>query len=291
MAPLRSVFALLLFAITAGVVFGQTAISVSDSNGWNAWITADGITPAADPRSDRQTGQGADDFVGDSTYYVMQQKAGTISGVDSIAFRARMDVFDSKGFGGNLILGIDLDGNGTMDLMLKMTDSKGTQTVTFASPGAGTNSSPSTTTWGSWLGASTLTASNYSYLQANDGMAFGGTDDAWVSFGLAFSTLENAVRTYAGAAFASFTMDYNTRLSFIAFTSVQGNSMNQDLLGTSGNLSSTMSFADLGAGTAPANAFGVVPEPATYVQFGVLVLAAGLVHHLRRKKRAAKNGA
>lgn len=105
----------------------QTTISVTDMTGWTPWMTA-GNAVMVDPAADQQTGQGQDDFVGDLTYYGFQQKAGKLVSDptnDYILYRARMAKHDSKGFGGNWELGMDLDGNGSVDLVMKMTDKKG----------------------------------------------------------------------------------------------------------------------------------------------------------------------
>ena len=275
---------LLSFAtlVACAALPAQTAISVTDATGWNAWTTGDG-TIMSDAAGDQQTGQGQDDFVGDGTYVGFMQKAGTIGGTDSIAWRVRMNKYDTKGFGGSLELGMDLDGDGSIELIMKATDKNG-QTLTFATPGTGANDGPSTTTWGSFVGSITLASSTYNYQQAADGSTFGGTADAFVTFAISFANLQNAIRTYAGTEFASYTMDYSTRISFIAFTTTQGNAINQDLFGTTGNLNSTSTFASLGAGTGPMNANGIVPEPSTYAQVGVFVLAGGLLAWRRARK-------
>lgn len=266
----------------------QVAISVTDTSGWTAWQRTDGLL-MTDPRGDQQTGQGQDDFVGDLTFAGFQQKAGTIGGADHVVFRTRMDKYDARGFGGNWELGMDLDGNGSVDLVMKLSDKNG-QTLTFATPGIGANNSPATTSWGSFVGSIALTSSTYNYQQATDGSAFGGTADAFVTFGISFANLQNAIRTYAGPAFSNFVVNYTTRIAFIAFTSTQGNAINQDLYGTSGNTTSTTTFASLGAATGPMDAYGVVPEPATYAQLGALLLAGGFVAWRRRRARAVPAG-
>lgn len=278
---------LILGCLLAWSLKGQTTISVTDTTGWTPWMTASNDV-MVDPAADQQTGQGQDDFVGDLTYYGFQQKAGKLTSDptnDYILYQARMAKYDSKGFGGNWELGMDLDGNGSVDLVMKMTDKKG-QTITFASPGTGANTSPSTTSWGTFAGTITLNANTYSYQNAtaiDSGLASTTTtDNAWVTFGISFTNLQTAIQTYA-AGFSTYTVDASTRISYIAFTSTQGNAINQDLYGTAGNLNSTVTFADLGAGTGPLSPSGVVPEPATYVQLGVLVFSGlGVVWWRRR---------
>jgi hypothetical protein len=272
----------LMALVCSSVANGQ--VSVTDTAGWNPWIKPDG-TWLADPVADQQTGQGADDFVGSATVAGFLQKAGVLGGADSFLFRARMDKYDSKGFGGNWINGMDLDGDGDVDFFMRMKDASGGVTLAFALPGTGLNISPNTTTIGSWTGSITLTATTYNYQQVTTDQ-FNATPDAYVTFGVSFANLQNAVQTYLGPtvpAFATYAVNYNTRISFIASTSTQGNALNQDLYGTSGNTSSTLTWAELGASTAFANPMGVIPEPATYLQIGVMLLTAGVVIWRRRK--------
>jgi hypothetical protein len=278
-------FAVVTACTAAMTLRAQVAINVTDTTGWNGWITP-GETLMTDPAGDQQTGQGQDDIVGDSTYAAIAQKAGTIGGVDSIAWQVRMNKYDTKGFGGNFELGLDLDGNGSVDVVMKMSDKNG-QTITFATVGAGANNSPSTTTWGSFTGSISLTGSTYNYQQAYDGSNFSGTGDAFVTFAISFANLQNAIRTYAAPAFSSFVVDYTTRISFIAFTSRQGNAINQDLFGTSGNANSSSTFAALDASTAQMTPYGIVPEPATYVQLAILLMVGSLLAYKRRRARPA----
>lgn len=265
-------------------------ISVTDTTGWNAWtnkLTGGIITDAP---SDQQTGQGQDDFVGNTTYAAFQQKAGQINGVDSIIFRARMDTYDTQhGFGGMLTLGLDLDGNGTLDLLVQADDKSQTKGVWFAQPGTGANDAPSTTTWGNFAGKITFNSSTYNYQQAGDGSTFNGTPDAFVTFAISFADLQNGIRTYAKGAFSNYTLTYASLISYIAFTTTQGNAINQDLLGVPKNYSTSTTYANLGALTPQISAWGQVPEPATYAQLGALLLAGGFVAW-RRRSRAASRG-
>lgn len=277
--------------LLVGVAKAQVAVSVTDTTGWNTWQKAD-LSYMSDATPDQQTGQGADDFASDPTYAGFYQKAGTIGGVDSLLFRARMDKYDGDdrwGNGGNLGIGMDVNGDGALDLIMMMSESSGnannrTRTLTWGDPGAGANTGPSTTSWTfpTQTAITLTTNSTYDVMQANDGSMLNATPDMFMSFAVSFANLQAAVRAYT--PFTTFTMTYDTRMSYIAFTSTQANSLNQDLFGTTGNTSSTLTWAELGAITGPANAWGVVPEPATYAQVGMFLLAAGLVAYRRRKR-------
>jgi len=273
-----------------GALQAQTAVNVTDTTGWNPWVTASN-TIMSDAYNDQQTGQGADDFVGDSTHAGFFQKAGTIGGVDHLLLRARMQKFDGAdqwGNGGNWGVGIDVQGDGSIDLVMMLSENSGnpnnrTRTITFGDPGAGANTGPSTTTWT----FPTQTAINltvnttYDVMQAGDGSTFGGNADAFVSFAVSFANLQAAIRAYTPET--SFTVNYTTRLSFISFTSTQNNSLNQDLFGTTGNTSSTQTWAQLGAMTGPMNSYGIVPEPSTYAQMAAMLGTASLLWWRRRR--------
>lgn len=280
----------------AALASAQTAVSVTDTTGWNAWAKAD-LSPLAEITTDQQTGQGADDFAADATTPGFYQKAGTIGGVDHLLFRARFDKYDGAdqwGNGGNFGIGMDVNGDGAVDLILMMSESSGkvsgrTRTLTWGDPGTGANTGPSTTTWTFPTQTATSLTVNQTYdaMQAPDSN-LNATPDMLLSFAVSFANLQAAVRAYT--PFTTFTMTYSTRISYIAFTSTQANSLNQDLYGTVGNTSSTLTWAELGAITGPANAWGVVPEPATYAQMGTFMLA-GLGLWWRRRRRAAEKAA
>lgn len=289
----RLLTALAFCGLIAADSLAQTAVSVLDTTGWNAWTKAD-FSVMADPRADQQTGQGADDFASDATYAAFFQKAGTIGGTDHLLFRARMDKYDGPdqwGNGGNFGIGMDVDGDGALDLIMMMTESSGnvnnrTRTITWGDPGTGANTGPSTTTWTfPTQTAITLTVNTtYDAVQAPDSN-IGANPDLLLSFAVSFANLQAAVRAYT--PLTSFTMTYDTRLSYIGFTTTQANALNQDLFGTTGNTSSTLTWAQLGTITGPSNAYGIVPEPATYAQMAALLLAGGVVAWRRRRAQRA----
>lgn len=244
--------------------------------------------------TDQQTGQGADDFAADATYAGFYQKAGTIGGADHLLFRARFDKFegtDRWGNGGNFGIGMDVNGDGALDLIMMMSESSGnvanrTRTLQWGDPGTGANTGPSTTTWSfpTQAAINLVTNTTYDVVQATDGSMLNGTADLFLSFAVSFANLQAAVRAYT--PLTSFTITYDTRMSYIGFTSTQANALNQDLFGTSGNTSATLTWAELGSITGPANAWGVVPEPATYAQVAVMLGVAGLVAFRRWKGQA-----
>jgi hypothetical protein len=294
--------------LAAPRVSAQGVISVADTTGWTAWTTGSGAI-MQDAPGDQQTGQGQDDFVGDATYAGFQQKAGTLNGADTVMFRARFNKYDGTnqwGNGGNFGLGMDLDGNGSVDLVMVMSEGSGnvnnrTRSITFATPGSGANDGPSTTSWTfptqtainltAYSGSNGTTA-NYFLTGASDGSNFSGTPDAWLTFGISFANLQNAIRTWAKAPtgqaanfWSTYNLTYNSTIAFIAYSTQQTNAINQDLFGTTGNTTATINFTQLGSITPPMDAYGRVPEPSTYAQLGALLFAAGVVAWRRRSKQ------
>lgn len=293
----KTIFAVAMLCVTTKAM-AQSAISVTDTTGWTTWKTASG-TMMTDTQNDQQTGQHTDDFVGDTTYAGMQQKAGTIGGTDYVLWRFRFDDYAGAdkfgGNGGNVGLGMDLNGDAAIDIVLMFTEGSGnvnnrSRTITFGTPGTGLNNSPSTTTW-SFASQTPITLTvntTYDLVATNDGYNFAGTQDSWLTFGISFSDLQNGIRTYAPAAFANFTMTYSTMISYVAFTSTQNNALNQDLFGAPKSaIGSTTTYADLGSITPPQDAYGKVPEPATYAQLAALLLVGGLIAYRRRQSAVA----
>jgi hypothetical protein len=293
----------------------QSVVSVADTTGWSPWKLPGG-NAITDVANDQQTGQKTDDFVGNSTTYAFQQKAGTIGGTNYILFRARMGDFQGVnqvgGNGMNLGVGFNLDNsvNGSIDLVMMMSKTNQTNAILqFGTPGTGANDGPSTTTW-TFATQTPVTLTLYNptsqnpttanfYVQsatAVDGVKLntGNTNvqDSWVTFGVTFATLQNAARTYSNnsASFSNFTVTYSTPLTMIGFTSTQANALNQDLAGVTGgigNSASTSSFATLGATTIATTVDPApVPEPSTFLMVPALLAPAVMV--LRRRRRLAE---
>ena len=112
--------------------------------------------------------------------------------------------------------------------------------------------SPSELTWGNEVNAAgsagasnNLTSSTYN--KTNAGV---------ITFALSYATLQQAIGTYAGAAFSSFVVDDLTHLNFVAFTDSSVDSggvpIDGDLFGaasTATTRSSAASFTSQGIGT------------------------------------------
>lgn len=253
-----------------------------------------------DPIWDQQTGQGADDFVGDGTggYYGFYYKFGQIAGVDSIVIRFRFNVLTtqqgSPKFTGNPRIGVDGNGDGSVDLYFGVSTGTGQSvSIDFQNP-TGTaidaNTSPNTSALGNNYGTIAGTASNFAYGPVTDGSVFlsgsqqnQATPDAFLTFAIPFTSLSNNLATNLNRGPFDQNLDY---LRFVAFTSTQGNAVNQDVYGITG-IGTTRYDAGGGFTDFYAASGRPIPEPATYLQFGVLFLGGvGVVWWRKRKARA-----
>lgn len=292
----------LLFIPAQG--FGQVA--VNDTTGWTTWVLPD-------VQADQQTGSGYDDLVGDGSTPMMQQKTGMLNGEDVVLFRVRLRVFSSENDwanGGNLGLGMDLDGDNALDLIgMFEQDSNANQAGStyfrWGTPGTDSNTSPSTTDYTNQA-ASEVTLTGYDgsnastatfwYSATTDTVDFGGEaggvgSDAWMTFAVSYANFNTGISTYASDAFdfdgvnSGFTFDSSTQIGYVLFTSQQSNAFNQDIGGVDGynaaiTFESMGAFVTVSADGSPAP----VPEPSTFAQLGGMLMA-GLVLQLRRRRR------
>lgn len=284
-------------------VGGLSAATVNVTDAVSTFSTLEAINGGilSDPTYDQQTGQGADDFVGDGAngYYGFYYKFGQISGVDSLVFRVRLNLLGlqqgTPKFTGNIRIGIDGDGDGSVDLYFGVSTGVGqVPEITFQNP-TGTavdaNTSPNTSALGTDYGAIASTASNYYYSEVTDGSAYYtnkvGTPntDAFLTFAISFSTF----KTYLEAQLSGVTITLDSYLRFLAFSSTQGNAVNQDVYGINGI--GTVRY-DLGGGFTNyySTSGKVIPEASTVAQAAAFVLS-GLGVVLWRRKRAVRSRA
>jgi hypothetical protein len=300
-------------------VQGVSQVAVNDTTGWTAW-------DLGDFNADQQTGSGYDDLVGDVTTPMMQQQTGMLNSEDVVLFRVRMRVFSAENDwanGGNLGLGMDLDGDNAVDLIgMFEQNSNHTQAgatyFTWGTPGTDLNDGPSTTDYVNQnspggdgfnvpltaydstanSGAGNADVATFWYSVTTEdwaGEAGGAGSDAWMTFAVSYDTFNTGIDTYSSAAFkttagfSTFDFDASTQIGYVLFTSQQSNSFNQDMGGFNGQPGATDTFASMGsivtvsAGGSPAP----VPEPSTFAQLGGMLLA-GLALQLRRRRRVAK---
>jgi PEP-CTERM motif len=255
-----------------------------------------------DPVYDQQTGQGDSDFVSSTNSGVANPgffiQYGQINGVDHIAFRIMLNEYKTTGNIVNIRFGFDGDYDGSADLFLGLSQQSNQYGLVFQATGTGTNTSPSTTTWGNAFyptgtsstlnsnsNALLVTAANFSNLAIGDGVAkdkAGGQGvvipenratyyPGWVTQTEQNATLADAMISYAipladiNLALAQVGKTYSVTpdrlMRWIAVTATQNNAVNQDAYGTDKNgfTSTYNSFIPL------MDAYGrPVPEPSSY---------------------------
>lgn len=294
------------FVCMVGSVAAQVTVSQTTLTGFSVPNGVNG-SPMTDPTYDQQTGQGADDYVGDGTggyygfYYAATQTDFGTGAENAMVFRFRLNAVASS-FTGNLRLGVDGNMDGKVDLYFGISTGQGqVPTIVFQNP-TGTapdaNTSPNTSALGTVYGSIATNTTNFSYIQAPDGSQYytnkvaQPNPDMWLTFALPFSTFASVLGTQTGT-----TIDWNfTYLAYVAFSSTQGNAVNQDVYGipklTSTNPTTGAQWGDLaynqgGGFTEYRSGSGrPVPEPATYLQLGALLAAGLLVHRWRLRNRA-----
>lgn len=278
-------------AVSLSGVFGAIPLN-SPTTDWYA-ITYPGAA-RTDYINDEQTGINESDLVGSAPGVTPVQTAFyfDFDGIQ-IGYRVRLDGDSNPpGYTGAIWVGMMLDGNDSVDLFAGVIRKGPTNQIGFYKPGTGANVSPSTTTIvdDSPLYSETISASNYLWTpvtvgpSGNDPVTGGtadisgdGNTDYFATWVLSFSALQTA------AASQGFTVTSSTPIRFVVGTSEQGNSMNQDLNGTSGNTTSTSTFASLGAVSPTVTAGGgVVPEPAT---LGMVAIALPIIFGASRRRR------
>jgi hypothetical protein len=249
-----------------------TAISLSgpSTTGWIA------LGANYDFTADQQTGIGAGDIVGNAAnlgFLTSFDNAGTSSLTDgNLGFRVRFDVAgNGNAFGRNLWVGIDANGNGSIDVFLGVNFQGSNDTIGVFSPGTGANTSPSTSTVGSTtvLLSPVSSPANYNYRPV-DFMTDGGDTndltptttgdpDYYVSFLVPFAN----VVSFLNAQPSPISINENTPLRYVVATSTQANSFNQDLGGVNGQVNSTSTWTALGGFSMAISASGQIPEFST----------------------------
>ena len=312
LAPNRGSSCLGSFALSFAALFlfasrahAQVTVSQTSLTGYTVPTAITGGL-MVDPTYDQQTGQGADDFVGDGTtggngggpgpYYGFYKAHALIDfgqgagAENALIFRFRFNL-QAASWTGNVRLGVDGNNDGRVDLYFGVSSGAAQQpSIDFQNP-TGTaldaNTSPNTSALGNNYSTIAVNANDYAYFAAPDGSNYytnkpaQGNPDQWLTFAVPFSTFAANLGARTGTV-----IDYDwTYLAFVAFTSTQGNAVNQDVYGIGAISTFGGTRYDQGGGftTYESGSGRPIPEPATYLQFGALVAAGLLVRQLRRR--------
>lgn len=266
---------------------GAAMIAVtSDNTEWTEIAYPVVTTP--DAPNDHQTGIAEGDIVGNNTgdpaILTNFDDNGTpgILTDGYVAFRVRLGE-DKPPAGFTAFFGVGMDANtdGVIDLFLGVDNSPsgGGNKIAIFSPGAGANTSPSTTTINttplvSWALNDPI-YDNYDFsavttidpLEGNTDLDSGGKVDYYLTFVVPFDDI------VAQLGLIGITFDENSTVQYVFGTSTQTNALNQDLAGPTGGTTSTLTWEQLGALSLEYSASGTpVPEPGT-----ALLLGLGLI--------------
>jgi hypothetical protein len=278
-----------LHPLQAGVV------SVTDSS--TAWTVVPNID--LDPINDMQTGHPESDLVGIVT------DPGFFTGWDgtSVYYRLRLGKQAAAGVSQKGVvawIGMDVDGDGRLDMFIGADNAGSNSFIGFFAPGAGLNDGPSTTTINTPLAQyeSSETVSNYNYQLVNNSidplgssapgydLNADGNTDVYLSIKIQLlgasgsATLEGALLGLMGKDITS-----STQLHYVLGTATQDNSINEDIGGVNGQINSSLTWQQLGGLSIATTPSGVVvPEPSSVIP--MLVCAAGLLSVGRWRRKA-----
>ena len=261
---------------------GAFTIGGPSSDGW----VAVPYTTSPDFADDQLTGANEADLVGDMSnpaLFTAFDDAGTPSLTDgTIAFRLRFGADENPlGFKHVGLVGIDVDQNQSVDILIVVDNKGGSPEIAIRRvTGAGT--SPSTTGINRSSGiVYSQNASNYSWLSVSavdPGLPAdldGDGNDYYLSFSVPFADLVAQVNALAIPGFGGLTQI--TEVLFVAGSSTNSNSVNQDWSGPNGGTNWSQPWASVGGFSQPMT----IPEPGTAA---LLALGTALLAHVGRRR-------
>lgn len=265
--------------------------SVNDpSSQWNA---IDYPAGTADPLADAPGPESDEELVGnDSTplFYTYLDEAN-----DYMYFRTRhaADGNGGGGFGSNLFIGIEVDGNiDTIDAFVGISTQGSSDQIFIAQPSNDDNFSSINVINNSHTYTSIVDGTNYSWsdvdvINSTTNTFTGSNPDFYLSFRISFSALADEIA--ANTALNAGDIDASTVFQYIVVTGESDNAINKDIAGLDGkdNTYDGYTFSQLAAAgvgfsdPVSANGVALVPEPSSSML--LLIGALGLCGNRRRK--------
>ena len=257
---------LLLFLILMSTGLAQSVLDLTST--FSQPINSSKLV-MVDSLGDQATGQGADDFVVNGIYI----KYALVNNVQTQFVRAVFSSYQSKGFCGNFKVGVDANGDGSLDIVYGVVDNGNNKGIVFQVPTTGAVSVGSTSL-GSVTSVTAFTSTNYSYTTLDANASY-----ASLTFSMPFSSLQSALATQ------NITVTEGSFLRSIFFTATNAGAINQDIFGVNG-LNNTTRFDTGGGFTEYQNFYGyIVPEPSTYgMVMGIISL--GIIVKYKKKNSA-----
>lgn len=250
------------------------------------WTPIQYASPAqSDFQNDQQTGnsRSPSDIVGDASNpaFFMQFDDGGTPGTltdGNLLFRVRLGAAAGNrtpSFNRNLFVGLDGDGDGSLDLYLGVHHQGAAEELGIYGPGADLNVSSNTTSLTGPLLTFAETPANYRYTAvdtADTDIDADGELDYFLSFAMPFQSIVDTMLSESSLA-----IDQNTTLGLVMATATQDNSLNQDINGLPKSFSTSASWASLGAISNPiapiSGSISAVPEPSVVAFLGLFSLA------------------
>ena len=291
----QHVAAWVAFFLVVNLHYGSIPIA-SPTNLWRA-IVYPGTT--SDFVADEQAKSIDRDLVGDadhSAFYTRFDDNGTDADPTDgeVAFRLRMAGDQPPpGFGGQMWIGADVDGNGSLDIFIGANDAQ----IAIHAAGTDLNISPNTTSIEATPFWSTpaVPGDNFLWTEITPALdpdttnfdidaAKKGSPDYFLSFKLSFNAFVVAVNALTPV----IDFDDSAPLAYVAATASQGQTLNADLNGVDGGVNSSISWVDLDALSPQITVDGEIfnaPEPSTTA---LAIACAGLLAVLWNRRRASR---
>jgi hypothetical protein len=277
---------------SATLAAGAAAAAVIDPSSPTSSWTAVFYPSTPDPTGDQGTGDKEGDIVGDTSHaalYTTFDDAGTPSATDgNLAFRVRLSGDSNPpGWENFVVVGLDAgeDALNDIDIYLGVDGQGSGDNLGIYDPGAGGNTSPSTTTLTSVPSLSwALTATNFDWSPVDGSIDPGVTNtdfgadgnDFFLSFLVPFDDI------VAELLADGIGVDETTAFRYVLGTGNQPNALNQDVGASSGSWSDTTTWDALGALSSPLAPVPVPePSPLSLALLGLILLSAGA----RRQRR------
>ena len=256
--------------------------------------------------TDTQSNAKDTDLVGDATNPLLL--GGYDNASDTMYFRVRIGnpTMVKEGttyvprFTGMVFLGVDVNGDGKLDLMIGVDGRNSGLGVVMYDPGTGTNDSPSTTSITNQTAAYSLTsgqravtydtanlasgdtAGTYQYKLINSGATDIGTTggtDAYLTFKVPLSAIQTRLNTVGGGRSTPLTYNESDPIRFALFTATQNNSINGDVGGIGASKADYLTkWSDIVQTVSLTNpSLSGISGSITYAEnYGATSLAAGL---------------
>ena len=260
----------------------------SPATQWVPILYGNNIVP--DPSGDQQTGSAELDIVGN-----LSEPSLYLQYADGyLGFRLRLGAdVNPAGFKGCAFVGLDVNGNGPLDLFIGVDNQGSHDAIGIWLPGSGANTSPNTTSVGTMADSYPETSLSYDFTPLSATLAptslnydlnADGYTDQYLTFYVPFADVASALATQ------NINFTTNSLMDLVVMTATQPNSLNGDINGVDGGTGSGQTWTQLGAASLAYTPVSIVPfnpisvpEPSQQTLFCLAGGAALLQWVVRRR--------